>query len=101
MDNSQRDDANALRYVAVITSLLVLGLLCFSARIWTRVYPSYWLSASDYVNMSAVVSVGIRGLNERLMAVLIVLVGIIDCYILAICCKRPRGVRTSHSVSQV
>lgn len=54
MDNSQRDDANALRYVAVITSLLVLGLLCFSARIWTRVYPSYWLSASDYVNMSAV-----------------------------------------------
>ncbi|KAH8719197.1 hypothetical protein GQ44DRAFT_568459, partial [Phaeosphaeriaceae sp. PMI808] len=36
------------------TVLLVLALLCFSARIYTRIFPSYKLNASDFMNSVAV-----------------------------------------------
>ncbi|KAH7420276.1 hypothetical protein BKA64DRAFT_634910 [Cadophora sp. MPI-SDFR-AT-0126] len=55
MGNGIEADPRALRFLAIITPLFVVGLICFSARIISRVIPSYRLNASDYVNASAVV----------------------------------------------
>ncbi|KAH6704146.1 hypothetical protein BKA61DRAFT_183365 [Leptodontidium sp. MPI-SDFR-AT-0119] len=55
MSNAVEADSRALRFLASITPLFVVGLICFSARIISRVIPSYRLNASDYVNASAVV----------------------------------------------
>ncbi|KAG4430488.1 hypothetical protein IFR05_014031 [Cadophora sp. M221] len=55
MSNAFEADSRALRFLAIITPLFVVGLLCFSARIISRVIPIYRLNASDYANASAVV----------------------------------------------
>ena len=68
MDNSPKDDSPGLRYLGGATPSFVLGLLCFSARIISRVIPTYRLNASDYVNASAVVSIGIGGPIEGAMS---------------------------------
>jgi len=50
------DDSTGPRALVVVTVLFALALLCFSARIYTRVFPSYKLNASDFINSVAVVS---------------------------------------------
>ncbi|KAH9212832.1 hypothetical protein DL95DRAFT_508474 [Leptodontidium sp. 2 PMI_412] len=57
MDNSVEDNSRALGYLALITSLFILGLLCFLARIFSRAIPSYRLNASDYVSAVAVITI--------------------------------------------
>ncbi|KAH8707191.1 hypothetical protein GQ44DRAFT_715912 [Phaeosphaeriaceae sp. PMI808] len=50
------DDSTGPRALVVTTVLLALALLCFLARIYTRIFPSYKLNASDFMNSVAVVS---------------------------------------------
>jgi hypothetical protein len=50
------DDSTGRRALVATTVLLALALLCFSARIYTRIFPSYKLNASDFMNAFAVVS---------------------------------------------
>lgn len=89
MDRSLDDNSQGLRCLAGITPVFVLGLLCFSARILSRIIPTYRLSASDYINASAVVSTGICGPIEEAMAVLTVRIGLNHRGILAIRGKPP------------
>jgi len=48
------DDSTGPRALVVTTVLFAVALLCFSARIYTRISPSYKLNASDYMNAVAV-----------------------------------------------
>ncbi|KAH8730351.1 hypothetical protein GQ44DRAFT_673047 [Phaeosphaeriaceae sp. PMI808] len=48
------DDPTGPRALVVPTVLLALALLCFSARIYTRIFPSYKLHASDFMNSFAI-----------------------------------------------
>jgi hypothetical protein len=52
------DNSTGRRALVITTVLLALALLCFSARIYTRIFPSYKLNASDFMNAFAVVSSG-------------------------------------------
>src|SRR3954463_4774055 len=48
------DDSTGPRALVATTVLLALALLCFSARIYTRIFLSYKLNASDFMNSFAV-----------------------------------------------
>ena len=101
MDNSPADDSQGLRFLAGVTPIFVLGLLCFSARIISRVVPTYRLNASDYVNASAVVSIEMRGPMKGAMTVLTVRIGRNYCGTLLLRGKHPRRIWTAHPVAHV
>ncbi|KAH7304816.1 hypothetical protein BKA65DRAFT_204332 [Rhexocercosporidium sp. MPI-PUGE-AT-0058] len=48
------DDSTGPHALLIVTLLLALALLCFSARIYTRSFPTYKLNASDYINSFAI-----------------------------------------------
>jgi hypothetical protein len=50
------DDSTGPFALVAVTVPLALALLCFFARIYTRVFPTYKLNASDFMNIAAVVS---------------------------------------------
>jgi hypothetical protein len=52
------DDSTGTRALVIVTVSFALALLCFTARIYTRVFPLYKLNASDFINSVAVVSSG-------------------------------------------
>ncbi|KAH8724010.1 hypothetical protein GQ44DRAFT_684346 [Phaeosphaeriaceae sp. PMI808] len=47
------DDSTGPRALVAVTVPFALALLCFFARIYTRVFPSYRLNASDFMNSAA------------------------------------------------
>ncbi|KAH7309230.1 hypothetical protein BKA65DRAFT_575973 [Rhexocercosporidium sp. MPI-PUGE-AT-0058] len=48
------DDSRGPHALLIVTLLLTLALLCFSARIYTRAFPTYKLNPSNYMNSFAI-----------------------------------------------